>query len=42
MPRSASSPSDGIINGTLSIAGDAGANVFLEFWPDIKKRLRRK
>jgi hypothetical protein len=42
MPKSASSAGDALINGTLSIAGDAGANVFLEFWPDIRKRLRRK
>ena len=42
MPKSASSAGDAVINGTLSIAGDAAANVFLEFWPDIKKRLRRK
>ena len=42
MPKSASSAGDALINGTLSLIGDAGANVFLEFWPDIKKRLRRK
>lgn len=42
MPTSANSPSDAMISGTLSIGADAAANLFYEFWPDIKKRLRRK
>ena len=42
MPRSASTVSDAFINGSLSIAADAGANLFYEFWPDIKKRVRHK
>ena len=42
MPKSASTISDAIINGTLSIAADGGANLFYEFWPDIRKRLWRK
>jgi len=42
MPKNSNTVSDAFINGSLSIAGDAGANLFVEFWPDIKKRLRRK
>jgi len=42
MPKNSNTVSDAFINGSLSIAADAGANLFLEFWPDIKKRLRRK
>ena len=42
MPKSSNTASDAMIIGSLSIAGDAGSNLFLEFWPDIKKRLRRK
>lgn len=42
LPKSANTAGDAVINGTLSLAGDAGANVFLEFWPNIKKRVRHK
>jgi hypothetical protein len=27
--------------GTLSVGFDVGANIFKEFWPDIRKKLRR-
>ncbi len=42
MPKSANTPGDAMINGTISIATDTAANLFYEFSPDIKKRLRRK
>jgi hypothetical protein len=28
-----------VVRGTVTLAADAGNNVFLEFWPDIKKKL---
>ena len=31
-----------LVRGSESVAIDAGSNVFKEFWPDIKKKLRRK
>ena len=42
MPKSSNSPGDAMVNGTISIGADAAGNLFYEFWPDIKKRLRRK
>jgi hypothetical protein len=34
-------PGSAVLRGTLTLAGEAGGNVFREFWPDIRKRLRR-
>jgi hypothetical protein len=31
-----------LLRGSQSVGIDAGTNVFKEFWPDIKKKLRRK
>ena len=28
-----------VVRGTVTLAADAGNNVFQEFWPDIKKKL---
>jgi len=41
-PPSTSSPGDAANNFGISIGVDAGFNVFREFWPDIKGRLRKK
>ena len=41
-PPSTSSPGDAANNFGINIGVDAGFNVFHEFWPDIKKRLRKK
>jgi hypothetical protein len=42
MPKSSNTAGDAMINGTISIGADAAANLYYEFWPDIKKRLRHK
>jgi len=41
-PNSEDQFSDFMIRGIVTLAIDTGSNVFREFWPDIKKRLRRK
>jgi len=33
---------DGLVYAGILLAGDAGRNVFREFWPDIHRKLRRK
>lgn len=40
-PKSVNSVGDALVIGTLRIAGDTAANWFREFWPDIKRKLRR-
>lgn len=32
-------PGGALLRGTISLAGEAGGNVFREFWPSLKKRL---
>ena len=41
-PNSEDQFSDFMIRGAVTLAIDTGSNVFREFWPDIKKLLRRK
>jgi hypothetical protein len=40
-PRSVSSAGDGATTFGISMALDATSNVFHEFWPDIKRKLKR-
>ncbi|MCU1263334.1 MAG: hypothetical protein JWO80_6219 [Bryobacterales bacterium] len=40
LPSRHDSVGDGMIYGTLLLAGDAGRNAFREFWPDIRRKLR--
>lgn len=35
-------PGSVLLRGTISLAGEAGGNVFREFWPSLKKRLRAR
>jgi hypothetical protein len=35
-------PGHALVRGTLSLSGDIGANLFREFWPDVRKRIFRK
>jgi hypothetical protein len=42
LPKSAASAGDALMTGTLAIVSDTGLNWFREFWPDIRKKLRRK
>src|SRR3954462_12483214 len=39
-PRSGSSTNDAISRAGLGVASEMGWNVFKEFWPDIKRKLR--
>jgi hypothetical protein len=41
-PESENKPRDALERGTLSIGFDVAANIFKEFWPDIKRRIRRR
>jgi hypothetical protein len=41
-PKSTSTVNSALVGGTLRIASDTGLNFFREFWPDIKKKFRRK
>jgi hypothetical protein len=42
LPHRQSSVGDGLFYGTLLLAGDAGRNVFREFWPDIRRKIKRQ
>ena len=41
-PESERGVGDTMVRGTLSIGYDATANLFKEFWPDIKRRVFKK
>lgn len=41
-PQRLSNPGRAVLRGSVMLAGDAGGNVFREFWPDLRKLLRRK
>ncbi len=41
-PPELSNPGRGALRGTYLLLGDLGGNAFQEFWPDIKKLLKRK
>lgn len=42
MPPRQSSVGQGMLNGTLLLAGDAWRNSLREFWPDIRRKIRHK
>ena len=41
-PRSTTTAGDGAVSFGLTISADVGFNVFREFWPDLKRHLRKK
>jgi hypothetical protein len=41
-PRSTTSAGDGAVTFGVTMASDIGFNVFREFWPDMKRHLRKK
>ncbi len=38
LPERLTQPGDALARGTVSIGWDAAKNVFLEFWPDLKRK----
>jgi len=41
-PQPVNGPGHGVLRGTYLLLGDLSGNAFREFWPDLKKKLRRK
>ncbi len=41
-PRSVNSAGDGAVGFGITMGSDVGFNVFREFWPDMKRHLRKK
>jgi len=41
-PERLSNPGRAVLRGSVTLAGDAGGNVFREFWPDLRRILRPK
>src|ERR1700682_639340 len=41
-PRSTTDAGDGAVSFGITMASDIGFNVLREFWPDLKRRLRKK
>ena len=41
-PRSTTSAGDGAVSFGITMGADVGINVFHEFWPDLKRRLRKR
>jgi hypothetical protein len=41
-PRSTTSAGDGAVSFGITLGVDAGFNVLREFWPDVKRRIRKK
>lgn len=42
LPHRQGTVGDGLFYGTILLAGDAGRNVFREFWPDIRRKIKRR
>ncbi len=41
-PDQSNNVHNGLLRGTITLGFDAASNVFREFWPDIRRRLKRK